>query len=186
MLLIVKNVYTLLRFKFVYAIMVHGLRVLGRRTFPASTFTITTSDVRVKTWSTALRRADGNEGVPSNRPITSKKIEIRQLCGREFSHQTVSNLTERLDEQVRAWAERPFDEEYPFLLADAMQLKIRRDEAVRSAMALIIVGTGEDGYREILGFKIALRETAESWRELLKELKDRGPRGRGTDYQRRS
>ena len=105
-----------------------------------------------------------------------KKITT-ELCGREFSRQTVSNLTERLDEQVKAWAGRPLGEEYPFLLADAMQLKIRRpDESVRSAMALIVVGISEDGYREILGLKIALRETAESWKELLGELKDRGLR----------
>jgi transposase-like protein len=105
-----------------------------------------------------------------------KKITT-ELCGREFSRQTVSNLTQRLDEQVQAWAERPLEEEYPFLLADAMQLKIRRNGAVRSAMALIVVGISEEGYREILGFKIALRETAESWRELLKALKKRGLRG---------
>ncbi|MCS3953313.1 IS256 family transposase [Salinibacter ruber] len=104
-----------------------------------------------------------------------KKITT-ELCGREFSRQTVSNLTERLSEQVRAWAERPLEEEYPFLLADAMQLNIRHHEAVRSAMALIVVGISEDGYREILGLKIALRETGESWKELLQELKDRGLR----------
>lgn len=86
----------------------------------------------------------------------------------------MNNLTERLDEQVKAWAEWPREEEHPFLLADAMQLKIRRDEAVRSAMALIVVGISEEGCREILGMRIALRETAESWRELLGEPKDRG------------
>jgi putative transposase len=102
-----------------------------------------------------------------------KKITT-ELCGREFSRQTVSNLTEKLDEQVQTWAERPLEEEYPFLLADAMQLNIRHHEAVRSAMALIVVGISEDGYREILGLKIALRETGESWKELLEELKDRG------------
>ena len=102
-----------------------------------------------------------------------KKITT-ELCGREFSRQTVSNLTERLDDQVQAWAGRPLEEEYPFLLADAMQLNIRHHEAVRSAMALIVIGISEDGYREILGLKIALRETAESWKELLQELKDRG------------
>ena len=57
-----------------------------------------------------------------------------------------------------------------------MQLNIRHHEAVRSAMALIVIGISEDGYREILGLKIALRETAESWKELLQELKDRGLR----------
>jgi transposase-like protein len=102
-----------------------------------------------------------------------KKITT-ELCGREFSRQTVSNLTERLDEQVQAWAECPLDEEYPFLVADAMQLNVRRQGAVRSTTAMIVVGISEDGYREILGFKIALRETGESWKELFEELKDRG------------
>lgn len=35
-----------------------------------------------------------------------KKITT-EPCGREFSRQTVSNLTQRLDEQVQAWARRP-------------------------------------------------------------------------------
>lgn len=104
-----------------------------------------------------------------------KKITT-ELCGREFSRQTVSNLTERLDKQVEAWAGRSLGE-YPFLLADAMQLKVRRQGAVRSTTALIVVGISEEGYREILGFKIALRETGESWKELFKDLKERGLRG---------
>jgi len=105
-----------------------------------------------------------------------KKITT-ELCGREFSRQTTGNLTERLDEQVQAWADRPLEQEYPFLLADAMQLKVRRQGAVRSTTAMIVVGISEEGYREILGFKIALRETGESWKELFENLKDRGLRG---------
>jgi transposase-like protein len=104
-----------------------------------------------------------------------KKITT-ELCGREFSRQTVSNLTEKLDQQVEAWAERPLGA-YPFLLADAMQLKVRRQGAVRSTTAMIVVGISEEGYREILGFKIALQESGESWKELLKDLKERGLQG---------
>ncbi len=105
-----------------------------------------------------------------------KKITT-ELCGGEVSRQTVSNLTERLDEQVQAWADRPLEQEYPFLLADAMQLKVRRQGAVRSTTATVVVGISEEGYREILGCKIALRETGESWNELFEYLKERGPRG---------
>jgi transposase-like protein len=104
-----------------------------------------------------------------------KKITT-ELCGREFSRQTVSNLTEKLDKQVQAWTERPLGK-YPFLLADAMQLKVRRQGAVRSTTAMIVVGISEEGYREILGFKIALNETGESWKELFEDLKERGLRG---------
>ena len=110
--------------------------------------------------------------------VSTRRVKriTEELCGREFSRQTVSDLTEQLDGQVEACAERLLDEEYPFLLADAMQLKVRRQGAVRSTWALIVVGITEDGYREILGLKIALRETEESWKELLRELKDRGLR----------
>jgi hypothetical protein len=48
-----------------------------------------------------------------------------------------------------------------------------------------MVGISEEGQREILGLKIALRETKESWKELLRELK--GPRlpSRRGGHQRR-
>ena len=110
--------------------------------------------------------------------VSTRRVKdiTTELCGREFSRQTVSNLTEKLGEQIEAWAERPLDEEYPFLLADAMRINVRRQGAVRSTQALIVIGISEDGYREILGFKIALRETGESWKELFEELKARGLR----------
>jgi transposase-like protein len=108
--------------------------------------------------------------------VSTRRVKeiTTELCGREFSRQTVSNLTERLGEQVEAWAERPLEQEYPFLVADAMQIDVRRQGAVRSTTAMIVVGISEEGYREILGFKIALRETGESWKELFEDLKERG------------
>jgi len=109
--------------------------------------------------------------------VSTRRVKniTTELCGREFSRQTVSNLTKKLDEQVQAWAKRSLEEEeYPFLLADAMQLNVRRQGAVRSTTAMIVVGISKEGYREILGFKIALRETGESWKELFEELKTRG------------
>lgn len=63
-----------------------------------------------------------------------KKITT-ELCGREFSSSTVSRLTEDLDEQVEAWAERSLEQEYPFLVLDAMHLKVRRQGGVRSTTA---------------------------------------------------
>ncbi|MCS3753179.1 transposase-like protein [Salinibacter ruber] len=39
---------------------------------------------------------------------------------------------------------------------------------------MIVVRISEGGYREILGFKIDLRETGESWKELFEDLKERG------------
>jgi transposase-like protein len=51
-----------------------------------------------------------------------KKITTK-LCGREFTHSTVSRLCEGRDEQVHAWAQRPLDgQPYPCVLFDALQL----------------------------------------------------------------
>ncbi len=58
--------------------------------------------------------------------VSTRRIKdiTTELCGREFSRQTVSNLTEKLDKQVQTWAERPLEEEYPFILADAMRINV--------------------------------------------------------------
>ena len=100
-----------------------------------------------------------------------------ELCGREFSKSTVSRLAKDLDEQVQAWAERPLKREYPFLMLDAMQLKVRRQKAVRSTTAMLAVGISEDGQREILGLEMALSETEEGWRRFIRGLKKRGLSG---------
>jgi transposase-like protein len=100
-----------------------------------------------------------------------------ELCGREFSKSTVSRLAKDLDEQVQAWAERPLEQEYPFLMLDAMQLKVRRQKAVRSTTAMIAVGISEDGQREILGLEMALSETEQGWRRFIRQLKERGLSG---------
>lgn len=106
-----------------------------------------------------------------------KKITT-DLCGREFSKSTVSRLSEGLDEQVTAWAERSLEgRKYPFLVLDGMQVKVRRQGAVRSTTVLLAVGITDKGYRELLGLEVAFGETGESWRRFIQGLKGRGLSG---------
>jgi len=105
-----------------------------------------------------------------------KKITTK-LCGRRFTKSTVSRLTKDIDEQVEAWAERPLEGEYPFVLFDAMHIEVRRQGGVRSTAILIAVGVTEEGEREILGFHPALGETGEAWKTFIGRLKKRGLSG---------
>ena len=105
-----------------------------------------------------------------------KKITT-ELCGREFAKSTVSRLTKRLDEQVKAWDERPLEGEYPFLVLDAMHVKVRRQGGVRSTAVLLAVGISEEGQREILGLRVAPGETEEAWKSFLEQLSERGLTG---------
>ena len=58
-----------------------------------------------------------------------------------------------------------------------MQIKVRRQSAVRATSALIAVGINEQGYREILGVKIANSESKQSWLEMFRSRKRRGLHG---------
>jgi transposase-like protein len=39
---------------------------------------------------------------------------------------------------------------------------------------LVIIGATPEGKKELLGFQVGLRESAQSWRELLVDIKSRG------------
>jgi transposase-like protein len=112
--------------------------------------------------------------------VSTRRVKeiTTELCGREFSKSTVSRLTGKLDEQVEAWSSRSLKEQsYPFLVLDAMHLKVRRQGAVRSTTVMLAVGINEAGQREILGLETALGETGEAWRRFISQLKRRGLSG---------
>jgi len=112
--------------------------------------------------------------------VSTRKVKkvTRTLCGRDFSKSTVSELAKGLDTQVRAWSERSLDEAaYPFILADALYVKVRRQGAVRSTAVLVAVGITETGQREILGLEVSFSETAAAWSGFFQALRQRGLRG---------
>ena len=85
-------------------------------------------------------------------PISTRKVKdiTERLCGTSFSKSHVSELMKNLDEEICAWRHRPLDKEYPYLIVDARYEKVRRNNRVISQGVLLILGVGEDGYREIL------------------------------------
>ena len=112
--------------------------------------------------------------------VSTRKVKriTDELCGRQFSKSTVSRLCEALDEKVNRWNERRLDDvARPFVIVDALQLKVRRQEAVRATSALVAVAITEEGYREILGIEIANSETVESWKRFFRRLNERGLHG---------
>ena len=114
------------------------------------------------------------EGV-SCRKVT--KI-TEQLCGCSFSKSTVSQLCVELDARMNAWRSRSLHEKkYPFLIVDALVVKVRRDGAVRPTGVLIIYGINEEGIREPLDLLVANSESEASWSEIFKRLKQRGLKG---------
>lgn len=112
--------------------------------------------------------------------VSTRKVAqvTEELCGTEFSKSTVSELCKRLDPIVTAWNNRPLsDTEYPFVLVDALFLKIREDERVRNRGGMVGIGIRQDGRREVLGLMLGDTESEESWTAFFRWLKQRGLRG---------
>jgi putative transposase len=112
--------------------------------------------------------------------VSTRKVTAitEELCGTSFSKSTVSALCARLDPLVAAWNERPLGEQaFPLVLADALMVKVREQERVRSLAALIAIGINAAGYREILGIQLGDSESEGSWGTFFAWLKRRGLSG---------
>ena len=112
--------------------------------------------------------------------VSTRKIRrvTEELCGTEFSKSTVSELAKGLDAAVQQWRTRSLAEtRYPFLIVDALVLKIREHGAVRPRSGCVVTGINAAGYREILGFWIGDSESKQTWTAVFTDLKDRGLTG---------
>lgn len=110
--------------------------------------------------------------------VSTRKVEniTEELCGKKFSKSTVSALCEKLDPVVKAFQTRPLENHYPFLVVDALYLKVRVEHRVQSRGLLVAIGVNEEGNREIIGFQLTTTESENSWSDFFESLKERGLR----------
>ena len=111
--------------------------------------------------------------------VSTRKVKeiTEQLCGHEFSASTISRITAQLDEELKQFAGRKLEEEYPYLVLDARYEKIRQDGIITSQAVQVAIGINGEGRRCVLGVELANRESESSWKEFLLGLKQRGLRG---------
>lgn len=112
--------------------------------------------------------------------VSTRKVAAmtEELCGREFTTSTVSDLCKNLDPLVEAWNGRDLGgTRYPFVVVDALVIKVREGGRVRARSALIATGVNEAGFREILGLQLGDSESERSWSDFFTWLKGRGLHG---------
>ena len=109
--------------------------------------------------------------------VSTRKVAkiTEELCGTTLSKSTVSELCQRLDPVVKAWNERDLRESrFPFVLVDALVIRVREEGRVKPISAMIATGVNERGYREILGLMLGDSESESSWGAFFAWLKQRG------------
>ncbi|MGN7458084.1 IS256 family transposase [Paenibacillus pasadenensis] len=98
---------------------------------------------------------------------------IEGMFGQAYSPTTISNITSTVLEDVERWQTRPLGKRYSVIYLDGMYVKLKRS-TVSGEVVCFAMGIDEDGYRSILGFYVGGKESANVWRDVLKDLQQRG------------
>jgi putative transposase len=111
-----------------------------------------------------------------SRGLSTRDIEahLADIYGVKVGRDLISEVTDAVIEDARAWQQRPLDDLYPVLFLDALQLKIRDGGSVQRKACYLAMAITMDGRREVLGMWFQQTEGAKFWMQVLSELKHRG------------
>jgi putative transposase len=112
------------------------------------------------------------------RGLTTREIQshLVDIYGVEVSPTLISNVTDAVLEDVRAWQSRPLDPVYPIVYLDAIHLKLRSSGAVQNQAVYVALGVNLEGQKDLLGLWIGETEGVKFWLNVLTELRNRGVR----------
>src|SRR6056297_2669443 len=90
-----------------------------------------------------------------------------------LSPSVISRLTGEWQQEYDRWQRRDLSaRRYVYVWADGVYLQARMEP--QAECILVILGATPEGKKEIVGFQVGVRESAQSWRELLVDIKARG------------
>ena len=101
---------------------------------------------------------------------------LEATLGTELSHDTISNITDAVTEEILTWQQRPLDALYPVIYLDAIIVKVRDGAHVTNRAAHIAVGVDIDGVKHVLGIWLQTTEGAKFWAGVCADLANRGIR----------
>jgi putative transposase len=110
------------------------------------------------------------------RGMTTREIQahLQEMYHTDVSPTLISNVTDAVIEEVRAWQARPLDPVYPIVYLDALMVKMRDNGVVENRAVYVALGITLEGQKEVLGLWTSASEGAKFWLQILTELKNRG------------
>jgi transposase-like protein len=107
----------------------------------------------------------------SQRDIAST---IDDIYGFTLSAEKISDITDRVLDELSEWQNRRLKKMYAFLFVDCMYATIRRDYEVKECAIYTILGYDLSGKKDILGLWLNDAESKNSWMQIFDEIKKRG------------
>jgi transposase-like protein len=101
---------------------------------------------------------------------------LASLLGKDapnLSPAVIARLKGEWEDEYQRWQKRELSaRRYVYVWADGVYLQARMEP--QAECMLVVMGATPEGKKELIGFQTGLRESAQSWKELLVDLKARG------------
>jgi transposase-like protein len=129
-------------------------------------------------WARRTRSLDALLPILYLRGISTGDFQeaLAALLGRDapnLSPSVIARLSAEWQAEYEHWQRRDLSaRRYVYLWADGVYLQARMEE--HAECMLVMIGATPEGGKELVGFQVGVRESAQSWRELLVEVKRRG------------
>ena len=110
------------------------------------------------------------------RGMTTRDIQayLEEAYGVEVSATFISQVTNAVMDEVKAWQHRPLAKLYPVVYLDCLVVRSRDSGVVQNKSVYLALGINCDGEKELLGLWMAQTEGAKFWLSVMNELKNRG------------
>ena len=110
------------------------------------------------------------------RGLTTRQIseQIEDIYGFDCSEGFISNVTDKILQDIDDWQKRPLDSVYPIVFIDAVHFSVREDHVIKKLAAYVMLGINADGKKEVISLQIGENESSKYWLGVLNELKNRG------------
>ncbi|HEX8375748.1 MAG TPA: IS256 family transposase, partial [Geminicoccaceae bacterium] len=129
-------------------------------------------------WARRTRSLDALLPVLYLRGVSTGDLQeaLGALLGKDapnLSPSVVARLKAEWEADFARWQRRDLSaRRYVYVWADGVYLQARMEP--QAECMLVLIGATPEGKKELLGFQVGVRESAQSWRELLVGLKARG------------
>ena len=101
---------------------------------------------------------------------------LTALLGKDapnLSPAVIARLKGEWEDEYQRWQKRDLSaRRYVYVWADGVYLQARMEP--QAECMLVLIGATPEGKKELIGFQTGMRESAQSWKELLVDLKARG------------
>ena len=112
------------------------------------------------------------------RGMSTREIQghFQEVYGADVSPSLISDITDGVIDQAKAWQNRPLDAFYPVLFLDALFVKMRHEGRVENRAVYVALAINMDGQKEVLGLWTGAGEGAKFWLMVVTEIRNRGVR----------